>query len=139
MKKLILLGALLLVFSGCTEELNPEKIFEKGLNPYREYQINDTKVAKLVEDGILETEAATKGLDLKKSSAHLISYTKLGQYGSGEIRILAYFTDEGLKRVNDNITYGTRITNKIINFTCKFEYSYKNGQYTWTTNFPYDL
>lgn len=139
MKKIILLGAILIAFSGCTDEINPEKIFEKSLNPYREYQINDTKVAKLVEDGILETEAATKGLDLKKSSAHLVSYRKLGEYGSGEVRLLAYFTDEGLKKVNDNISYGTRVTNKIINFTCKFEYSYKNNQYTWTTNFPYDL
>ncbi len=139
MKKLILLAAILIVFSGCTEEFDTEKIFERGLNPYREYQINDTKVAKLVEDGILETESAAKGLDLKKSSAHLISYIKLGEYGSGEVRILAHFTDEGLNRVNDNITYGKKVTNKIINFTCKFEYSYKNGQYTWTTNFPYDL
>jgi len=139
MKKIILLGAILIAFSGCTEEINPEKIFEKSLNPYREYQINDTKVAKLVEEGILETEVATKGLDLEKSSAHLISYKKLGEYGSGEVRILAYFTEEGLKVVNNNISYGTRVTNKIINFTCKFEYSYKTDQYTWTTNFPYDL
>ncbi len=139
MKKLILLAAILFSFSGCTEEFNTEEIFERGLNPYREYQINDTKVAKLVEDGILGAESVTKGLNLEKSSAHLISYTKLGEYGSGEIRILAHFTDEGLNRVNDNITYGKKVTNKIINFTCKFEYSYKNGQYTWTTNFPYDL
>jgi len=139
MKKIILLAALLIAFSGCSEELNPEEIFEKNLNPYREYQINDTKVAKIVEDGILETEATTKGLDLKKSSAHLISFKKLGKYGSGEVRILAYFTDEGLERVNDRIVYGTKINNKIINFTCKFEYSYKNDKYTWTTNFPYDI
>ncbi|WP_432205579.1 hypothetical protein ACQ9ZF_11925 (plasmid) [Cetobacterium somerae] len=137
MKKLLLIIGCVIFLGGCTEDINPDAILSKQFNPYKEYKINDTNVAKTVEEGILSTEAKDKGLNLETSSAHLISYRKLGEYGTGEIRILGYFTTEGLNKVNEERKYNSKIENNIINYTCTFEYSYKTGRFTWTSNFPY--
>ncbi|MGL4866422.1 hypothetical protein [Cetobacterium sp.] len=137
MKKLLLIIGCVIFLGGCTEDINPDAILSKQFNPYKEYKINDTNVAKTVEEGILSTEAKDKGLNLETSSAHLISYRKLGEYGTGEIRILGYFTTEGLNKVNKERKYNSKIENSIINYTCTFEYSYKTGRFTWTSNFPY--
>ena len=92
----------------------------------------------MVENGVLTTEAGSKGLDLEASSAHLIAYKKIGSYGTGEVRILGTFTNEGLTQLNNSRgEYETDITNSIINYTCTFEYSYKNERYTWETDYPY--
>lgn len=73
----------------------------------------------MIEKGILETEASNIDLTLESSSAHMISYTKLGEYGTGEVKILRYYTPEGLKQVNDNKDYRAQdTTNTIINYTC---------------------
>lgn len=137
MKKLLLVIGCIVFLGGCTEDINPDAILSKQFNPYKEYKINDTNVAKIVEEGILGREAKDKGLDLQDSSAHLISYKKLGEYGTGEVRILGDFTPEGLEKINKEGNYSEQITNEIINYTCTFEYSYKTGRYTWTSNFPY--
>lgn len=136
MKKLLFISFLVLL-GGCTDDITPEAILSKQLNPYKEYKINDVDVAKIVETGILETEGGSKSLDLEASSAHLISYKKLGEYGTGEVRILGYFTDEGLIKVNEDRKFNSQIKNKIISYTCTFEYSYKTGRYTWLSDFPY--
>ena len=91
----------------------------------------------MVEEGILEREVTSKGLDIEGSSARMVSYKKLGSYGSGEVRILGDLTDEGLKKINDNKNNGSSVlTNRIINYTCSFEYSYKTGNYTWVSDYP---
>ncbi|MGL5796764.1 MAG: hypothetical protein ACRCYT_01035, partial [Cetobacterium sp.] len=66
MKRLCLLTFLVLL-GGCTDEVSPEAIISKQLNPYKEYKINDTEVAKTIEEGILGVEAKDKGLNLEKS------------------------------------------------------------------------
>ncbi|MGL4998399.1 MAG: hypothetical protein ACRC5T_05465 [Cetobacterium sp.] len=136
MKKLLFISFLVLL-GGCTDDITPEAILSKQLNPYKEYKINDVDVAKIVETGILQTEGESKSLDLESSSAHLISYKKLGEYGTGEVRILGYFTDEGLIKVNEDRKFNSQIKNKIISYTCTFEYSYKTGRYTWLSDFQY--
>lgn len=140
MKKIILMLTLMVLMVGCTDDLNPEKILEKQMNPFKEYKVNDTDVAKIVEEGILMAEAESKGLEITKSSAHLISYKKIGEYGTGEVRILGILNEKGLKKINENRLYGIeKVTNDIINYSCIFEYSYKSGRYTWSSTFPYTL
>ena len=80
MKKTILFLSMLLILGGC-DSVNPDEIIRKAGNPFKEYTIPDTKLAKEVEEVILSTEANEKGLDLSQSSAHLISFTKIGTYG----------------------------------------------------------
>ena len=137
MKKLLLITGCIIFLGGCTDKINPDSILSKQFNPYREYKINDINVAKTVEEGILSTEAKKKGLNLESSSAHLISYKKLGKYGTGDVRILGYFTPEGLNKLNKKKNSNSKIENDIINYTCTFEYSYKDGRYTWSSNYPH--
>ncbi|MGL4868546.1 MAG: hypothetical protein ACRC4S_07895, partial [Cetobacterium sp.] len=96
-----------------------------------------TEIAKTIEEGILGVEAKDKGLNLENSSAHLISFKKLGEYGTGEVRILGYYTPEGLSKVTEKQKYKLKDVNEIINYTCTFEYSYKTRRYTWTSNYEY--
>lgn len=137
MKKYLLISLFALSLAGCNQTFSPEEMIKKSFNPFKEYVVNDQKLAKLVEDGILLTEINDKGLDILKSSAHLISYTKIGTYGKGEVRIMGKFTPEGLEKVH-NKNYLYRNVNDIINYTCTFEYSEKTGAYSWTSDYPYD-
>lgn len=114
MKKLLLTIAIIATLTGCTSEMSPEALLTKGLNPFKEYKVNDTKVAKLAEDSILAKEAEVNGLDIEQSSAYVVSYTKIGEYGKGEMRIL-----------------GTTKDNEPMNYTVIFEYSGKIQSLTW--------
>lgn len=134
MKKLLLIAAVITTLTGCTDQLNPEKMLESSMNPFREYKITDTKIAEDLENGILRTEANKYGIDLEKSSAHLVSLKKIGTYGTGEIRILGRLTDKGIAQAENN---RFKNVNSIVTYTCKFEYSYKNGSYSWVSDFPY--
>ena len=130
MKKLLLCITILLSFAGC-QQINPDEIIRQAGNPFKEYAIPDTKIAEVLENGILETEASSKGLDLSNSTAHLISFTKIGNYGKGEVRILGNRTSEKLselKKKNPKIT-------EIVTYTCYVEYSYKNGYFVWTSDY----
>lgn len=134
MKKLLLISIFVIGFTGCSEGIDVDKILSKSITPFKEYKVNDTKVAETVENGILGTEASKNGLDLETSSAHLISYEKIGTYGTGEVRILGNLTEAGVAQAKEN---RYRNVNDIVNYTCKFEYSYKTGRYTWSSDFPY--
>lgn len=130
MKKIILLGTLLIAFSACNP-VNTDEIIRQAGNPFKEYSIPDKNLAEGVEKGILETEAQKNGLDLERSSAHLISFTKIGTYGKGEVRILGNLTEEKLKELKKKNSK----KNGIVTYTCYFEYSFKNGSYTWHTDY----
>ena len=87
------------------------------------YTSMELDTIEMIEKGILETEAESKGLNLKQSSAHMLEYEKIGDYAKGKVRILGNYTDEQMKKDN--------IKNSIINYTCSFEYSYTTGYYSW--------
>lgn len=130
MKKFLLCSVILLSLAGC-QQFNPDEIIREVGNPFKEYAVPDTKIAEVLETGILETEAESKGLDMARSTAHLIDFTKIGSYGKGEVRILANRTPEKLaelKKKNPKIT-------EIVTYTCYVEYSYKNGYFVWTSNY----
>lgn len=133
MKKIILISFILLGVSGCKQfdSLNPDEIIRQAGNPFKEYAVPDSKVAKEIEDGILETEAEKNGLDLTSTTAHLISLTKTGTLGKGEVRILGRLTDEKLEELKKkNLN-----ENAIVNYSCYFEYSYKNGYFIWNSDY----
>lgn len=88
-----------------------------------DYKTADYSTVITIENGIIETEAESKGLDKDKSSAHMIEIERIGDYAKGKVRILGNYTDEQMKKDN--------IKNSIINYTCSFEYSYKTGYYSW--------
>ena len=92
-----------------------------------DYNTVDYETIKMIEDGILSTEAEKEGLDMKKSSAHMIEIEKIGDYAKGKVRILGNYTEEQMKKEN--------IRNSINNFTCSFEYSYKTGYYSWRRSY----
>ncbi len=130
MKKLLMLGTLILVFTACNP-IDTDEVIRQAGNPFKEYSIPDQKLAENVENGILETEAKKNGLDLEKSSAHLINFTKIGTYGKGEVRILGNLTEEKLKKLQKK----NPKKNSIVTYTCYFEYSFKNNYYTWSTDY----
>lgn len=136
MKKMLVVLSVVGFLTGCTEQmsLDPESMLSSAINPFREYKVNDTKVADEVEKGILETEARKYGIDLEKTSAHMISFKKVGSYGSGEIRILGNLSQEGIEKAKKA---GFDRPNPVLAYTCSFEYSYKNNSYTWKSEFPY--
>ncbi len=133
MKKLIFVLAVVLIMIGCTGETSSVDT----LSPFKEYKINDKEVAEMVEEGILGAEAKSKGLVLEKSSAHLIAFERIGEYGKGKVRILGIISEEELEKINNSRGYGERKANDIVNYYCDFEYSYRTGRYTWSNTFPY--
>lgn len=130
MKKIIMFTTILLCLTACNP-LDTDEIIRQAGNPFKEYTIPDTKLSESVENGILETEANKNGLDLLESSAHLISFTKIGTYGKGEVRILGNLTQEKLKELKKK----NPKKNGIVTYTCYFEYSFKNGSYTWRSDY----
>lgn len=133
MKKIILISLILLSFSGCNQlnSLNPDEIIRQAGNPFKEYIIPDLEVAKVIEDGILETEAEKNSLDLTSTTAHLVSLTKIGTLGKGEVRILGRLTNEKLEELKKK----NPSENAIVNYSCYFEYSYKNGHFIWNSDY----
>ena len=131
MKKILISIFLTALLVGCNYEQN-KNVDNSG--PFKEYSIKDNKFANEIENGILKVESERYGLNLETSSAHLISLKKIGDYASGEIRIIGFLTPEGIERVQDA---GYVNVNRIVTFTCKFEYSYKTNNYIWTSDFPY--
>lgn len=132
MKKLLFTLTFIFLLTSCNS--NNNNISIDSSNPYKEYSVNDTKVAKIVEDDILKVEANKYGFDLKSSSAHMISFKKIGSYGSGEIRIIAFLNSKGIESAQDK---GYININRFVSYTCKFEYSYKTEKYVWTSDYPY--
>lgn len=130
MKKIILIFSLLFVFAGC-EQFNPDEIIRKAGDPFKEYKVPDEKLAENIEKGILESESESKGLDLTETTSHLISLTKIGTYGKGEVRILGNLTEEKLKEVQKK----NPKRNGIVSYSCYFEYSFKNGMYSWRSDY----
>ena len=134
MKKILVLSVLgLILLTGCDAGLDPEKVLEGQLNPFRSYKVIEKGVVKTLEQEILKSESESKGLN-SDSSAHVIKLTKIGTYAKGEVRILGQLTDKSLNKINKG-RYES--INNIVNYTCYFEYSYKTGAFTWTSNYPY--
>ncbi|MBC2851779.1 hypothetical protein H5J22_10270 [Cetobacterium sp. 8H] len=134
MKKLALTLATIFLLVGCNNDSKAQKISMDPSSPYKEYSINDTKVSNLLEENILKIEAEKYGFDLKTSSAHMISLKKIGSYGSGDIKIIAFLNSKGIKAAEDK---GYININRVVSYTCKFEYSYKTDRYLWTSDYPY--
>ncbi|MDX8335589.1 MULTISPECIES: lipoprotein [Cetobacterium] len=139
MKKTLLTLTLISILSGCnndsnTNSNNAQKIVSDPNTPYKEYSVNDTKVADLVEENILKSEADKYGFDLKTSSAHMISFKKIGTYGSGEIKVIAFLNSKGIENAQDK---GYININRVVTYTCRFEYSYKTEKYVWNSDYPY--
>ena len=117
-----------------TSPLNVETINVETIpaSPFQEYKIIEPVVVQMIEKGILEKEIEKNGLIASKSSAHMLSFTKIGDYAKGDVRILGYFTDKKLEEINKN---RTKKRNYIIQYTCSFEYSYTTGSYTWSSDY----
>ena len=134
MKKLLFTLTFISLLTVCNTDNNTQKAVNDSANPYKEYTVNDTKVADTVEESILKAEAEKYGFDLKASSAHMISFKKVGSYGSGDIRIIAFLNSKGIEAAQDK---GYININRFVAYTCKFEYSYKTEKYVWTSDYPY--
>lgn len=134
MKKLLLILTIVSLLAGCNNDSNATKTSTDSSSPYKEYSINDTKVANILEENILKAEAEKYGFDLKTSSAHMVSLKKVGSYGSGELKVIAFLNAKGAETAEDK---GYININRVVSYTCKFEYSYKTDKYIWTSDYPY--
>lgn len=134
MKKLLTSLVFVFLLVGCNNDNTAPKAPIDSSSPYKEYPVTDTKVADLVETNILKSEAEKYGFDLKTSSAHMISFKKVGTYGSGEVKIIAFLNSKGVKAAEEK---GYININRVVSYTCKFEYSYKTDKYIWTSSYPY--
>lgn len=127
MKKLLVVLCLSLGFTACNP-FNMDEVVNEVPNPFREYPVIEKEVVEEVERGILDTEVGANGIIKEKSSAHVISLKKVGTYASGEVRILGTLTPEKQKELG--------MKTDIMNYTCRFEYSYKTKRYSWLSDFP---
>lgn len=134
MKKLLASLVFMSLLVGCNNDNTASKTPVDSSSPYKEYSVNDTKVADIVETNILKAEAEKYGFDLKTSSAHMISFKKVGSYGSGELKVIAFLNPKGIEAAEDK---GYININRVVSYTCKFEYSYKTDKYVWTSDYPY--
>ncbi|WP_448821442.1 hypothetical protein [Cetobacterium sp.] len=134
MKKLLASLVFISLLAGCTSENKTTELSKDSSNPYKEYSINDTKVADTLETNILKAEAEKYGFDLKTSSAHVVSFKKVGTYGAGELKIIAFLNSKGTEAAEDK---GYINVNRVVSYTCRFEYSYKTEKYIWTSDYPY--
>lgn len=125
MRKILFLFICLSLVSCKPFDVN-EVIDEVG-NPFKEYTIIEKDVVEMLEKGILESEINKNGLNAEKTSAHVISFKKIGTYASGEVKILGQLTPEKQSELNKE--------NDIVSYSCFFEYSYKTGQYIWRSNY----
>ena len=64
----------------------------------------------------------------------MISFMKVGTYGSGELKVIAFLNPKGDEAAEDK---GYININRVVSYTCKFEYSYKTEKYVWTSDYPY--
>lgn len=129
MKKLLLIGTIILSLTGCVGETGVDT-----LNPFREYKVTDTKIEKTLEDGILMSEAENNGLDLSITTAHLVSMVKVGDYATGEVRVIGKIKPEKVEELKRK---RIKKVNEIVSYTCNYEYVYSNGYFIWSSNFPY--
>ena len=120
MKKLFIISVVLMMCSCGMLKDNSD-------SPFKEYKIIEPEKTHMIEKGILSTEAENEGLDLTKSSAHVIEFTKIDQYAKGKVRILGNYTSEEMEK--------RKLKNGIINYTVSFEYSYATGWYVWNRSF----
>lgn len=134
MKRLLTALVFISLLVGCNNGNTSSKPSVDTSSPYKEYSVNDTKVAEIVETHILKAEAEKYGFDLKTSSAHMVSFKKVGSYGSGDLKIIAFLNAKGTEAAEDK---GYINVNRIVSYTCKFEYSYKTEKYVWTSDYPY--
>lgn len=134
MKKLLASLVFMSLLVGCNNDNAVSKTPVDSSSPYKEYSVNDTKVADTVETNILKAEAEKYGFDLKTSSAHMVSFKKVGTYGSGELKVIAFLNPKGVETAEDK---GYININRVVSYTCKFEYSYKTEKYVWTSDYPY--
>lgn len=134
MKKLLASLVFMSLLVGCNNDNAVSKTPVDSSSPYKEYSVNDTKVADTVETNILKAEAEKYGFDLKTSSAHMVSFKKVGTYGSGELKVIVFLNPKGVEAAEDK---GYININRVVSYTCKFEYSYKTEKYVWTSDYPY--
>ena len=134
MKKLLVSLVFMSLLVGCNNDNEVSKTPVDSSSPYKEYSVNDTKVADTIETNILKAEAEKYGFDLKTSSAHVVSFKKIGTYGAGELKIIAFLNSKGTEAAEDK---GYINVNRVVSYTCRFEYSYKTEKYIWTSDYPY--
>lgn len=134
MKKLLVSLIFMSLLVGCNNDNEISKTPVDSSSPYKEYSVNDTRVADTLETNILKAEAEKYGFDLKTSSAHVVSFKKVGTYGAGELKIIAFLNSKGTEAAEDK---GYINVNRVVSYTCRFEYSYKTEKYIWTSDYPY--
>lgn len=100
---------------------------DNSSTPFKSYKSIEPETTQMIEKGILSTEAEKEGLDLNKTSAHVIEFTRIDQYAKGKVRILGNYTAEEMDK--------RKLKNGIINYTVLFEYSYSTGWYVWNRSF----
>ena len=64
MKKLLASLVFMSLLVGCNNDNTASKTPVDSSSPYKEYSVNDTKVADIVETNILKAEAEKYGFDL---------------------------------------------------------------------------
>ena len=96
-------------------------------SPFKSYKSIEPETTQMIEKGILATEAEKERLDLAKSSAHVIEFTRIDQYAKGKVRILGNYTSAEVEK--------RKLKNEIINYSVSFEYSYTTGYYIWNRSF----
>ena len=127
MKKLVmcvLFGILALSLYACDSSIS--KLVDEA--PFKKHKVIEPATVKSIEDRTLANEVEF-GLDEQKSSARIVSFTKIGNYATGKIRILDNITAEELAKVNKNKTSSNQ-HNGIVNYDCSFEYTYTRDTFT---------
>ena len=117
MKKIIVVLFLSGLLISC---LGPK---DNSGSKFEKVKVIEPETVKMIEDGIISKEAEINGLNKEKSSAHIISFEKTGDYAKGRVRILGRYTEEQLHKDKNLDPFN--------NYTCEFEYSYKTRTYNW--------
>lgn len=119
-KKILIIFAVLMLCSCSMFKGNSD-------SPFKAYKSIEPETTQMIEKGILSKEAEKEGLDLVKTSAHVIEFTKIDQYAKGKVRILGSYTSEEMEK--------RKLKNEIITYSVSFEYSYTTGWYVWNRSF----
>ena len=95
--------------------------------PFKAYKSIEPETTQMIEKGILSKEAEKEGLDLDRTSAHVIEFTRIDQCAKGKVRILGGYSSEEMEK--------RKLNNGIITYSVSFEYSYTTGRYIWNRSF----
>lgn len=133
-KLLLLLSVVLVITTGCMDIPNPEEILGDIQNPYKEYKIKSSSVAKYLEENIGKAEIEKYGFDTAITSAHVISMTELDDYYKGTIRVIGKLSETKMADIKE-ANVRLRSEEGIISYDCEFEYSDKTEFMIWASDY----